>query len=72
MLELFQRYIGKHYRYHLPEMSERSSGLTFHIRVIDVRTVYGRLQVCITPADNGSGSRWVNVESLGSEVALHD
>ena len=68
MLTTLQPYINKRYRYHVASMSERSSGLTFHVRVIDARTTYGRLQLCITPADNGSGSRWVNLESLDSEV----
>lgn len=72
MVELFQRFIGKHYRYHLPELSERSSGLTFYVRILDVRTVYGRTQLCITPATDGSGSKWVNLDSLGSEVTIHD
>lgn len=70
MLQSLQPYIGKRYRYHIAQMSERSSGLTFHVRIIDARHTYGRIQLCITPATDGSGSRWVNLESLGSEVTV--
>jgi hypothetical protein len=61
MVEFFKRYVGNRYRYEL-------DSLLIHVRVIDVRTYYGRTQVCITPATDGSGSKWVNVESLGREV----
>lgn len=65
MVAELSAFIGKHYRYHL-------NGLTFHVRVIDARVVYGAIQLCITPATDGNGSKWVSANSLDSEVTLHD
>ncbi len=38
-------------------------GLTVRVRVLDAKTVVGRIEVLVTPIE-GSGERWVNLDSL--------
>jgi hypothetical protein len=63
------RFIGLVYRYHVP------SGLVFFVRVVDARTVYGRIQLQVQPAwqasdpsglSSGVGSAWVDLATLGA------
>ena len=67
-----QAYVGKRYHYTICGLGRGPTdhGLTVHVRVIDAKEVYGHIRVCITPATDGSGSTWVNVQSLGREVTL--
>ena len=55
--------IGRTAAYVVPTAFE----ITVNVRITDVRTVYGREQVLITPLD-GSGEAWV----LRSSVTLRD
>ena len=52
------KYIGQVGAYHgVP-------GLVIEVTVIDARVAWGQLQFQIQPT-SGSGSKWVNAESLG-------
>lgn len=60
-LELVRAYVGRRFFYTV-------DSLTFPIRIIDARMSYGASQVKVTPAADGSGSKWIAVSSLGREI----
>ncbi len=38
-------------------------GLTVHVRLLDVKQVFGRVDVLVTPV-NGAGQKWVQSDKL--------
>ena len=43
------------------------NGLTFRVRILETRRIYGRDEVKITPVA-GSGEKWVRAEKIKEEA----
>tara|TARA_Y100000296_G_C5127494_1_gene233673 strand:+ start:442 stop:702 length:261 start_codon:yes stop_codon:yes gene_type:complete len=55
--DLIDEYVGKKAEY------ETTDGLTVPVTVINVKTHFGRVDLCVTPV-HGKGERWVTLGKL--------
>ncbi len=55
--DLIDEYVGKKAEY------ETTDGLTIQIKVVNVKTHFGRIDLCVTPV-HGKGERWVTSGKL--------
>ena len=55
--DLIDEYVGKKAQF------ETSDGLTIEITVVNVKTHFGRIDLCVTPV-HGKGERWVTSGKL--------
>lgn len=55
--DLIDEYVGKKAQY------ETTDGLTIQIKVVNVKTHFGRIDLCVTPV-HGEGERWVTSGKL--------
>ena len=55
--DLIDEYVGKKAEY------ETTDGLTIEITVVNVKTHFGRIDLCVTPV-HGKGERWVTSGKL--------
>ena len=63
--DLIDEYVGKKAQF------ETSDGLTIEITVVNVKTHFGRIDLCVTPV-HGKGERWVTSGKLDfSEQSLN-
>lgn len=58
----------------IPAVGQRVSvaldGLIVRVTVLDVRQVYGKPQLLITPTD-GAGQRWIDISRLRTGFDIH-
>jgi hypothetical protein len=49
------------------------AGLVMHVKVIDVKQAFGRVDVCVAPlvSNGGQGSAWVSADSVSWIIGDH-